>query len=282
MTISDLIESSARFRDSAPPEMGAFSADGRGRRGSDPVRPQWSRPQTKVPIQNPFRSNAQAQSFLERDIRREERFKERARIVQELHDTLLQGFVGASLLLYQAAEHTPHDSPSKAALTRALDLVHRALDEGRATMRGLRAASHAAASLEQVLSNLLSECTTPWGPRLQIVAKGATGALDPSIQEQLYLIGREAVMNALCHSEATEIEVEVQYRRDLLRVSVRDNGCGIDPEAVQNKSDSHWGLRGMRARAENLGARFEVRSRLGEGTEVGVTIPIALARQTTH
>ena len=93
------------------------------------------------------------------------------------------------------------------------------------------------------------------------------------------MIGREAVMNALRHSEATKIEVEVQYLRDLLRVLVRDNGCGIHPEAVQKQSDSHWGLRGMQERAENIGARFGVLSRVGTGTEVSVAVPGDVAKR---
>jgi signal transduction histidine kinase len=195
------------------------------------------------------------------DIRLEERSRERARIVHELHDTLLQGFIGAS----------------KPALSRALHLVHRAIDEGRAAMRGLRTAAPAPSSLEEAFSNLLSEVTTERGPRLRIFIQGKPRALSPAIQDQLCLIGREAVMNALCHSEATEIEVEVQYRRNFLGVFVRDNGCGINPEAAQKKSDSHWGLRGMRDRAENIGARLEIRSRSAGGTEVGVVVPIGLA-----
>ena len=282
MRTSEWIGSSSGVRDKGPFEFGTFHTDFCVRRDSDPVGIPLSRTQTKVPIQNRFRWTAQEQSILERDIRREERFKERARLVQELHDTLFQGFVGASLLLYQAAEQTPADSPSKPALTRALDLVHRALDEGRATMRGLRATSSVQSNLEQAFSSLITEVTTQWGPRFQILVQGETQTLDPSIKEQLYIIGREAVMNALRHSQATEIEVEVRYRRDLLRVFVRDNGCGINPEAVQRKSGSHWGLRGMHDRAENIGARFEVRGRPGGGTEVGVVTPIDLARQTTH
>jgi len=60
---------------------------------------------------------------------------------------------------------------------------------------------------------------------------------------------------------------------------VRDNGCGINSEAVQNESDSHWGLRGMRERAENISARFAVWSRTGAGTEVCVAIPIDVAKR---
>jgi len=226
------------------------------------------RKQAKIADHNAIRLTAQAKSILESDIRLEERSRERARIVHELHDTLLQGFVGASMLLHQAVEQTPADSPSKPALSRVLHLVYRAIDEGRAAMRGLRPASPAPSGLEQAFANLLSEITTERGPRLRIFIQGKPRTLSPAIQHQLFLIGREAVMNALRHSEATEIEVEVQYLDDLLRVFVRDNVCGINSEAVQKKSDSHWGLRGMRDRAETIGARFEIRSRSATGTEV--------------
>jgi signal transduction histidine kinase len=106
------------------------------------------------------------------------------------------------------------------------------------------------------------------------LVQGSPRTLNPAIQEQLFLIGREAVMNALRHSEATTIEFEVQYLGDLLRVLVRDNGRGIKSEAVQRKSDSHWGLRGMRERAESIGARFSIWSLAGVGTEVRVAVPL--------
>jgi signal transduction histidine kinase len=98
------------------------------------------------------RLTAQIKPIPESDIRLEERSRERARIVHELHDTLFQGFVGASMLLHHAVEQTPADSPSKPALNRALHLVYRAIDEGRAAMRGLRTASPAPSSLEQAFS----------------------------------------------------------------------------------------------------------------------------------
>jgi signal transduction histidine kinase len=122
--------------------------------------------------------------------------------VHELHDTLMQGFLGASMLLDQAVEQTPADSPSKSkpALRRALCLVRRSIDEGRAALRGLQTASPAPSSLEQAFSNLLSEVTTGRGVRLRIFVQGTPRTLNPTIQEQLLLIGREAVMNALRHS----------------------------------------------------------------------------------
>jgi len=219
------------------------------------------------------------QVHLEDDIRREERFRERARIAHELHDTLFQRFFGASMLLHQAVKQTPADHPSKPALSSALRLVNQAIDEGRAAIQGMHTASTAPSSLEQAFSNLLSEVTTGPGPRLQVFVQGKPWTLNPAIQEQLFLIGREAAMNALRHSRATKIEVEVQYLRDLVRVSVRDDGCGINPKAVQRECESHWGLRGMRVRAANISARLAVWSRTGAGTEICLTIPIDVGKR---
>jgi len=240
------------------------------------------RRRTKAAFQRGIRLTGQGRAHLEDDIRLEERCRERARIVHELHDTLLQGFLGASMLLDQAVEETPADSPFRPALSRALRMVRRAVDEGRAAIRGIHTASPAPLSLEEALSTLLDEVAPGRGVRLRIFVQGHPRALNPAIQEQLLMIGREAVMNALRHSEATKIEVEVQYQRDLLRVLVRDNGCGINPEAAQKQSDSHWGLSGMRERAENIGARFDIWSRTGAGTEVRVAVPVDVAKTTTH
>jgi signal transduction histidine kinase len=132
--------------------------------------------------------------------------------------------------------------------------VRRAIDEGRAANTGLQVTFPAASSLEQAFAMLLDELTPTRGVRVRIFVQGQPRALKPATQAQLFLIGREAVINALRHSEATKIEVEIQYLRTLLCVLVRDDGCGISPEGVQKGADSHWGLRGMRERAENIGA----------------------------
>lgn len=238
----------------APSGIGAVYADCFAGRGSDVIVVPRGRTPTKASSRGRFRPAGHGQAQFEHDIRLEERCRERARIVHELHDTLLQGFLGASMLLHQAVEQTPADSPSRPALTRVLHLVRRAIDEGRAALRGLQTASPAPSSLEQAFSNIMDEVTP--GGRVRIFVRGRPRALNPAIREQLFLIGREAVVNALHHSEATNIEVEVQYLRCALSLFVRDNGCGINPEAVQPAKDSHWGLRGMRERAENIGGRF--------------------------
>ena len=241
----------------------------------------WGRTQAKSKFPKPYPLTAQGPPRGEEDIRLEERDKERARIAHELHDTLLQGFLGATMLLHQAVQQTPADSPSKPALSRALQLVGHAIDEGRAAILGLRTSSPAMSGLEQAFANLLEAVTPPRGVRGRVLVQGKPRTLNPAIQEQVFLIGREAVMNALRHSDAKSIEVDIQYLRDILRMFVRDNGCGITPDAVQQAGESHWGLRGMRDRAAGIDARFGIWSSPGAGTELRVVVPL-VARTRIH
>lgn len=169
----------------------------------------------------------------------------------------------------------------KAALNRALRLVRRGVDEARARIRGVEPAVPAGSSLERVVANLLSDMTTGRVPRPRIFVQGDPLTLNPPLQQQLSLIVSEAATNALRHSEATEIEVEVQYRRDALRIIVRDNGCGINLGTFQRGSNSHRGLCRMRDQAENIGARFGVWSRPGVGTEVCVAVP-RIGKRSIH
>ena len=109
--------------------------------------------------------------------------------------------------------------------------------------------------------------------------------MKPAVQEQVYLIAREALVNALRHSEATSIEADVEYLPGRLRVAVRDNGRGIDPEVVRSgQRDGHWGMAGMRDRAENIGARLKIRSRAAAGTDVELSVPnhIAFPHQSSQ
>jgi signal transduction histidine kinase len=205
----------------------------------------------------------------------EERCNERERIARELHDTLLQGFIGASLLLHEAVEQTPADSPTKLSLTRALRLVHQAIDEGRVVLQGLRSATATSMSLEDALSKLGHECKPESAVDIRILVSGRSMAMKPAVQEQIYLIAREALVNALRHSEATSVEAEVEYSPGRLRVAVRDNGRGIEPDVVRSgRRDGHWGLRGMQERAQSIGAQLCISSAPGAGTEVQISVPV--------
>jgi len=157
------------------------------------------------------------------------------------------------------------DSSSKPAQGRTVHL-------GRAAIRGSHTTLPLPASLERAFSDLLHEVRSERGVCLRISVGGKRQALRPAIQEQLFLIGTEAFANALRHSKATEIEVEVQYSRRSVRLFIRDNGCGMNPDVVQKGSDSNGGLREMRDRADTIGAQFGIWSRPGAGTEVRIAV----------
>jgi len=206
------------------------------------------------------------------NVRFEERLAERTRIAQELHDTLLQGFVSASMQLDVAADRVPDDSAAKAPLGRVLQLMRQVIDEGRNAVRGLRASGDEADDLEQALLRTRRDMVQETGD-FRVIVEGRPRPLHPLIRDEVYRVGREALVNAFRHAEASAVEVELDYAAEHLRVLVRDNGRGIDPEVQRAGREGHWGLSGMRERAERIGARFTVWSRAGAGTEVELLVP---------
>jgi hypothetical protein len=180
-------------------------------------------------IQDSFGGDAQEQSRREIRVRLEERREERTRIARELHDTLFQGFVGASMVLHDAVERMPADSPSKSSLSRALQVMRRVIDEGRHALSGLRSSTIADTGLEKALAEVGKQFPNS-SAELRVLVMGQAVPSSPVTGEQVYLVCREALVNALRHSGATSIEADIEYLRDRVRVVIRDNGYGITPK----------------------------------------------------
>ena len=113
----------------------------------------------------------------------------------------------------------------------------------------------------------------------RVIAEGSSRPLHPIARDEIYRIGREAVVNAFRHARAKNITVEVLYLENQLRLLIRDDGCGINSEVLESGREGHWGLSGMREKAERINARLKVRSRVGSGTEVELSVPTAVAFQ---
>jgi signal transduction histidine kinase len=206
-------------------------------------------------------------------VRFEERLSERTRIAQDLHDTLLQGVLSASMQLHVADDHLPVNSPAKPIMNRVLGLMGQVIDDGRNAVRGLRLSSGPSDDLEQAFSRIPQELGIPPAINFRLLVEGHTRALHPVIRDEVYRIGREALANAFRHSGASGVEVELEYATEQFRVLVRDDGCGIDPHVLRSGRDGHWGLSGMRERARAIGAKFKVWSRPAGGTEVELSVP---------
>jgi FixJ family two-component response regulator len=207
------------------------------------------------------------------------RLEERTRIAQELHDTLLQTFLSASMQLSLATGAVPAESPVKPRLDRVLQIMSRGIEEGRSTIRGLRSSDSAARDLVIALSGVEQELSCRPNIEFSVNVAGGQQPLNPHIQQEIYRIGREALLNAFCHSGAKRVEVELEYADQNLQMRVRDNGTGIDPYVLRNGREGHWGLAGMRERAERIGGFLKISSNPSNGTEVQLTIPSGVAFQ---
>ncbi len=215
------------------------------------------------------------------NLRFEERLAERTRVAQELHDTLLQGVLSASMQLHVAVDQLPENSPVRPALNRVLQLMGRVVDEGRNTLRGLRSSIESAQDLENSFSRVPQEVGMPEGIDFRVVVEGSCMPLRSLVRDDIYRIGREALVNAFRHARASRIDLQLDYDPSQLRVLVRDDGCGIDTNVLKSGRDGHWGLSGMRERAGRIGARLKVLSRAGAGTEVELCVPGDIAFESS-
>lgn len=211
------------------------------------------------------------------DLQFQERLSERTRIAQELHDTLLQGVLSASMQLDVANDALPGDSAAKPMVSRVLELMRLVIEDGRNVVRGLRLSDARNENLDQALSRVPRETGLQGETDFRIIVAGSNRPLHPMIRDEVYRIGREAVVNAFRHASAKTIEVEVEYAAQQLRVQVRDDGRGIDPKVVQSGREGHWGLSGMRERAEAIGGKLRLWSSPGGGTELELKVPGKIA-----
>jgi signal transduction histidine kinase/ligand-binding sensor domain-containing protein len=205
--------------------------------------------------------------------RLEARAQERLRIARDLHDTLLQGVQGLILRFHFATERLPAEEPARAMLRDALERADLVISEGREKVKELRAEAVSAGELDKRLSRAVEAMKADSGTQLSFIVKGQPRMLQPSMQDELFSIGREALTNALRHAQATEIVLELAYEAKHLRLMCRDNGRGMDAE-VENAGfkTGHWGIPGMRERARSMGCKLELASSNRSGTRIEVCV----------
>ena len=212
----------------------------------------------------------------------ETRVDERTRIARELHDTLLQSFQGLLLMFQTALQMLPHrPMEARQRLERALEHATAATTEARDAVQGLRASSVETTDPVGCLRTIVAELTREQGDSataIRVVPQGTPRRLKPVVGDELYRIAGEALRNALRHAAAEYITAEIRYDDRRFQVRVRDDGRGFDEQAIRrDQAAGHFGLRGMRERAEKIGGGLDVWSNPGFGTEVVLSIPAAIA-----
>ena len=167
------------------------------------------------------------------NVRFEERLAERTRIAQELHDTLLQGFVSASMQLHVAVDRPAGGLPGETRVEpRARPDGPR--NRGRAQRRPRPSLAAARATISSRRSPASRASWQPDRPTAyRVIVEGKPRQLNPAVRDEVYRIGREGLVNAFRHSGATAVEIEIEYAPGELRLFVRDDGRGIDPQIAR-------------------------------------------------
>ena len=200
--------------------------------------------------------------------------EERERIARELHDTLIQSVHALILTLQTSIAHLPRTDAVRQPIEAALDTAGDLLDEARDRVNGLRMSSVALDLAGAIANSVHHAQTASRFARIRLVVSGIPQRLQQNAAEQIYCVAREALANAVAHADARHIEVEVGYQKHHVRVQVRDDGRGMAPVAqIQSDTGRHFGLQGMRERADQLGAQLTIWSRENEGTEIGLQVP---------
>jgi signal transduction histidine kinase/ligand-binding sensor domain-containing protein len=213
----------------------------------------------------------------------EARVSERTRIARELHDTLLQNLHGL-MFQYQAARNMLPREPNGAAavLDDAIGATEQTITDSRGAIQHLRS-ELGEGDLGQWLTATGQElarlhAADGHAPVFRSTVEGERKTLSALPRDEVCRIAREILRNAFQHAQASRIEVEIRYGDREFRLRVRDDGKGVDSRVLQaGGTAGHWGVRGVRERAQQIGARLDFWSEAGAGTEVELTVPAAIA-----
>lgn len=205
--------------------------------------------------------------------------EERSRLAREIHDTLAQGLSAIVLHLetadawFERAAGSGNDE-ARQHVRRACELARANLEEARRSVHDLRAASLAGLDLPRALHRLAQTTTEATGIRVRCEVDNGLSRLPARIETGLYRIAQEALTNAVRHAAPTEVTIRLVAEGSTIQLSLADDGCGFDPNAVGAATEGDgFGLVGMRERAALLGGSLEIESRPHAGTQVIVRVP---------
>lgn len=213
----------------------------------------------------------------------EARMLERERIARELHDTLLQGFQGLMLRFQSVADRIPPEQPARALIEEVMVRGDEVLAQGRDRVRELRGVE-VEEELPICLQKYARHFEAESAAGIHVEVDGVPRVLHPVVNDELIAICGEAVANAVKHAQGSRIDVRVIYQRGGVRLAVSDDGVGIERGVLEAGRSGHFGLAGMRERAQRIRAEFSLSSRDKAGTRIEVRVPasVAYARRPTR
>jgi len=204
---------------------------------------------------------------------------ERERIARMLHDTFLQSVQGLTYAFQSIANSLPAHSPIRCQMEKLLNMAEDVIVEGRDNVNALR--TPPVRDLERDLGVLAQSLAEAYPVQIAFTASGTRHDLDPIVADELHLFAREAMYNACRHAQAGLLSTTLEHDAGFVRLCVQDNGRGIDPRILAEGAQAgHWGLQGLRERAEVMGAALDIESAPGKGTRLCLRIDADVAYRT--
>ena len=199
---------------------------------------------------------------------------ERRRIARDLHDDLSQKLAYLAMDVGKLA-----NKHSTSEVQADLRLLQRRAADAAETVRRISHQLHPSIlddlGLEAALEQYCEEFTERSGIRTYFSARDVPDSLPQGVASSIYHIFQESLRNVSKHSEAKEAYVTLECDGNLLHLTVRDEGVGLNPQRLQ--SASSIGIVGMKERAHLINGTVKIDSKSGEGTEVSVVVPISVS-----
>jgi signal transduction histidine kinase len=203
--------------------------------------------------------------------------EERKKISRELHDVIAQTLTGINVQLTALKKEAAVDPEGLGQnITRTQQFVQQSVEIVHRFARELRPAVLDDLGLIPALHTFMKGFREETGIRVSLAAFAAVEQTNSDKRTVLYRVAQEALTNVGRHAHASEAEVGIRSRGDVICMSIKDNGRGFEmPDLTHRKKNNRLGLLGMRERVEMVGGTFSVISRLGQGTTVKALIPFA-------
>lgn len=200
--------------------------------------------------------------------------EERTRIARDLHDTLEQGLVGISMQLNLAAARLSRSQGvGRKHLEKARYMLRLTMADARSAISNLRNGSSKHKDLMSEFARIADELALGSSLRLVTHEQGDPVKLAPFAEDTLIRIAQEAMTNVLKHAGATTIQLDLVNEPAQMTLRIRDDGCGFDMAPIAGRSESGYGLLGMRERTEKLGGALTISSAPSQGTLIEVVLP---------
>jgi PAS domain S-box-containing protein len=201
--------------------------------------------------------------------------EERTRLAREVHDTLIQGFTGVSLKLLAVSNRLTGPTDAVQGVRDVLKLAQRTLEDARRAIWDIRPAALGHSDLPSALAGIARDIVAGTRLALDWFIDGNPYPLDPVAQAIILRVAQEAMANVVKHAAASRVRISLSYEPSGVRLSVKDDGCGFALDGQHLRAHAgHWGLLGMGERAAQAGGQLGIRSAVGDGTEIVLSIPV--------